>query len=347
MPPQKKKHRGDAVRVTRSATAGTNANANPDSASREVVSIRHPGVVPASVSWSADGSRIVSRCQGGTSGYLWDAVTGRRISKLGASLPRSVTGAHPCVSWSPNGARAIFWTSGNGVRVWGKTAGVCLSTLRGFASARVKSALWSPGGDFVSSVIGAGKELAVWDVTTGRRSPAFGCILGVGCVSWRPDGASVAFGSVDGHVCVVDAVTGWVFPLYGHSGVVNSVSWSPDCTRIASGSVDGSVCVLDAATGQCLSTLSGHSHAITPLSWSPDSTRIASGSWDTVRVWDAATGQCLSTLNGHSDLVHSISWAPDGTRIASGSWDKIIKVWDVSGFGARDKPHQSGGCCLF
>jgi hypothetical protein len=66
-------------------------------------------------------------------------------------------------------------------------------------------------------------------------------------VSWSPDGARLATGSLDGTAKVWDAAGGReLLTLKGHAGEV-IVSWSPDGARLATGSYDGTAKVWDAA----------------------------------------------------------------------------------------------------
>ena len=67
-------------------------------------------------------------------------------------------------------------------------------------------------------------------------------------VSFSPDGATLASGSLDGTVRLWAVATGEpIAPLEGHTDRVFSVSFSPDGATLASGSLDGTILLWDVA----------------------------------------------------------------------------------------------------
>ena len=148
---------------------------------------------------------------------------------------------------------------------------------------------------------------------------------GVPSVSFSPDGATLASGSLDGTVKLwnVEMETDIATPPGSRF-----TSFSPDGTTLASALGNGIV-LWNVATGRTIATLEGHTGLIT-VSFSPDGTTLASGSKDgTVKLWNVATGRTIATLEGHTDWVTSVSFAPDGKTLASGSGDGTVKLWNV------------------
>jgi WD40 repeat protein len=276
----------------------------------------------SSVSFSPDGSRIVSGSANGTV-RVWDSQTGNPIGN-----PMTEPSEVNSVSFSPNGSRIVSGSANGTVRVWNATSGELLTTLEGHI-ARVFSVSFSPNGSRIVSG-SADSTVRVWNSHTGNpigdpiRHDKF-----VSSVSFSPDGSRIVSGSWDDKVRVWDAVSGGLLKtLVGHTSYVFSVSFSPDGSRIVSGSGDKTVRVWNSHTGALIRTLTGHTDWVISVSFSPDGSHIVSGSADkTVRVWDVVSGGLLSTLVGHTDVVYSVSFSPEGSRIVSGSGDNTVQVW--------------------
>jgi WD40 repeat protein len=152
------------------------------------------------------------------------------------------------------------------------------------------------------------------------------------CVTWSPDGGSLAGGLDNKTVLLWEAASGYRRDcLVGHERLVYSVAWSPDGATLASGSNDNTVRLWDAASGNQLACLSGHGNGVGCVAWSPEGGALASGSWDkTVRLWDAASGNQRACLAGHELVVWSVAWSPDGGTLASGSADHTVWLWDAA-----------------
>lgn len=152
------------------------------------------------------------------------------------------------------------------------------------------------------------------------------------CVTFSPDGSTLASGSNDNTVKLWDASTGkTITTLQGHTGPVYTVSFSPDGTTLASASTDGTLKLWDLAAGKDTVTLPAHPGGARCATFSPDGTLLVSGGEDNVvRLWDIATGKHTVTLQGHSERVASVAFSPDGRTVASGSWDNTARIWDVA-----------------
>jgi WD40 repeat protein len=114
----------------------------------------------------------------------------------------------------------------------------------------------------------------------------------VRCVTYSPDGKTLAAASSDHRIKLWDVATDKEqATLKGHTewrGVI-AVAFNPDGKTLASGNQDG-----------------------------------------TIELWDVATGKEQATLEGHLQLVCSVAFSPDGKTLASGSADHTIKLWDVT-----------------
>ena len=148
--------------------------------------------------------------------------------------------------------------------------------------------------------------------------------------SFSPDGTTLASALGNGIVLWNVVTERTIATLEEHTGLI-AVSFSPDGTTLASGSKDGTVKLWNVATGQIIATLEGHADWATSVSFSPDGATLASGSGDgTVKLWNVATGQIIATLEGHTSWVTSVSFSPDGATVAFGSNNGTVKLWNVA-----------------
>lgn len=295
-----------------------------------------------SVSWSPDGTRIVSVGHEFTDSYqVWEAATGKTLFVA----PKQPQGKTFFATWSPNGRWiAVDYTFGVGL--WDAASGAVLAAYQNVVGASG----WSPDSTRLVSKI----DGVIWDAATGHSLVTWRQSDFISqCAVWSPDGARIASGGAQidvvhperppqNQVVIWEAATGQSLLVYrGHAQdqpylFVNQVAWSPDGTQIASASeASGVVQVWKAATGQTVLLYRGHTAQLTALAWSPDGKRIASASLDgTVQVWNPRSGECLFTYHGHNTAgsqgggaVSTMAWSPDGRVIASGDNHATIQIW--------------------
>ena len=175
--------------------------------------------------------------------------------------------------------------------------------------------------------------IKLWDVPdahevqqlTGHRGE-------VRCVTFAPDGRTLASASNDRSIMVWDRETGEMRrQITGHAGDVRSVVFLPNGKQLVSGSVDKTIRFWDPQSGSEQKRVETHRAAIQGLACSRDGKTLASASDDkTIELLSAETGELQRTLTGHTDGVAQAAFSPDGRRLASASWDKTIRIWDVA-----------------
>ena len=180
----------------------------------------------------------------------------------------------------------------------------------------------------------AGTDFVLAEVSPHQIASLAGHTDEVTSVSFSPDGATLASGSLDGRTILWDVESRGLIATLNGDGVT-SVSFSPDGALLASGSWDGRVTLWNVETREQIAPLSGHSDEVASVSFSPDGATLASGSQDgRVILWNLETREQIAPLSGHSDEVASVSFSPDGATLASGSLDRTVILWDV---GSRER----------
>ena len=152
------------------------------------------------------------------------------------------------------------------------------------------------------------------------------------CLSFSPDGKTLASASQDGTVKVWDVAAEQLQrTLKVHAAEVMHVAFSPDGATLAATGDDGMVKLWETATGREKGVLKGHAEDVFGVAFSPDGQILATcGCDDTVRLWNAKTLREEATLRGHRGDVQALAFAPDGKTLASGGSDEKVKLWDVA-----------------
>jgi WD40 repeat protein len=243
-----------------------------------------------SVAFSPDGQHIVSGAYGKPYIRLWDAQTGRQVS-------RKFHGHTWCVcsvAFSPDGRRIASGSGDMTIRIWDTQLGKLLvGPIKGHTSC-IRSVVFSPNGTSIASG-GYDHTVRVWDATTGAliAGPFLGHSGFVIAVAFSPQGRWIASGSWDHDIRIWDteAKTGASSisrRFTGPADKVYSVAFSPD--------------------GQWLASCG------------------RSGSGGGVRIWNLESGQIVATLSSRWAL-YSMAISPKGDCIASAGVDHEVFIW--------------------
>src|SRR5262249_24511735 len=139
----------------------------------------------------------------------------------------------------------------------------------------------SPDGTRLACVLPADKWkwVRVFDATSGKEMfICKGHSNNINTLSFSPDGARLASGSVDKTARVWDAATGKLLATCeGHASTVESATFSPDGARLVTASADATVWQWNARTGQPVALpYGGHTGQLFSAVYSPDGQYVAS-----------------------------------------------------------------------
>jgi len=148
------------------------------------------------------------------------------------------------------------------------------------------------------------------------------------CLSFTPDGKTLASSSRDDTVRFWDVATGkFLRHLVHHTDDVYGVCYSPDGRLLATASSDKRVCLWDADSLKLLKTYDKHEGIVRWVTFSPDGKTLASCGTDlTVRIWDIETGRQKYVLRGHKSRTQCVEFSADGKFVAS--CGDGVRLWD-------------------
>jgi WD40 repeat protein len=243
------------------------------------------------------------------------------------------SGGVPDVAYSPDGRLIASMGIRQEVKIWDANSGELLRTLIGEDEFDASLA-FSPDGKILAGAYIT--QVVLWDTASGETitklsgqplDNAAGYNLGVGKISFSPDGKYLATANMDGLPTIWDIETSSKV-LSLETGMLPSkaIAYSPVGGLLATGGDEGIVQVWDAKRRAELSTLNlgGIIHSI---SFSLDGKYLAAASEDgNIKVWDTGTGEIISNPPRQSGM-YDIAFLADG-RYATAGQDGTIRVWN-------------------
>jgi WD40 repeat protein len=242
-------------------------------------------------------------------------------------------GGVPGVAYSPDGRWIASMGAQQEVKLWDASSGELVRIFLG-ADEFSSSVAFSLDGNTLAAAFVT--QVILWDTTSGEKiatlsgesvGTTIGYNLGVGQISFSPDGKYLATANMDGTPTIWDLDTyRKVMSLVAETLPPKGIEYSPNGRFLATGGDEGIVRVWDAKQGTELLTLNlgGIIHRV---SFSPDGAYLAAASEDgSIKVWDAVTGEIVSTPSRQSGM-YDVAFLADG-RLATAGQDGTTRVWD-------------------
>jgi len=307
--------------------------------------IRHYGL-PENVMHvflSADAKTMVLGDYQGTI-RTWDALAGKSIKewKIGQNQNPAFGGFVGLASLaiSPDGKTVAVRTYDQSIRLYDSASGRELKTMAEVPVANANGAVgvvlvnygapgpmvFSPDGSVLAALsnggqqfigraraMGANSQIQLWDVATAKplRKIDPGT-RGVACMSFAPDGRSVASGNYDGTVSLWEVTSGKERLNFkgGPQGGISVITYSPDGRTLLVSGTDNLVHLFSASSGKEMSHVQGHDGGVVALALAADNRTLISGGVDTTAlVYDLSTmtrAEKLQPVDMDADRVEAL-----------------------------------------
>jgi formylglycine-generating enzyme required for sulfatase activity/WD40 repeat protein len=304
------------------------------------------------VGFSADGRRLVSAIWGKAAGFkVWDTATGQVIQERTESATlANASAVSPDGQTVAVGGRLAGIDPGGPantavVRLWDCPSGrerVIWRLQR--PSCNVMALCFAPGRRVLAVTYHDGTRFCCTDLLDIETGKIQGTLSShedlVFAVSFAPDGAMLATGSIDGTVKLWDVTTGRERKTLAIGQPVKAVAFAPDGRTLAVGTwrytgpddQAWSASLWDVAGGTRLAWELRPGCGIDALAYAPDGHTLAVGGADNVvRLCEPEPCAEWVALPGHQPQESwAVAFTPDGRTLASAGDDHAVRLWDLA-----------------
>ena len=274
------------------------------------------------VAYSPDGSKIATVF--GTSKIaIWDAATGRAITRLAGHGNQNITG----IVFSPNGRQLASWVwDDSTIKMWDTTSG---ALIRSISQVNVNAVSFSPDGNRIAGAYSKtdnSNGIKIWNTANGSEVRTLsGHTDYIWSVRYSPDGRQILTASTDNSIRIWNSENGQTLRIINGEAAFGNAVYSPDGRRIVAYVYDinsgysVATYIFNTETGKELITISGRVGK--NLVYSPDGKQLLINTWDNndnglIKIFDPDTGRELRSFNNGD---RAVAFSPDGRRILTDS----------------------------
>lgn len=243
---------------------------------------------PSCLVLSPDGRMIVVGTGRGTLHFI-NAHTGQMMR----ALVSSCDGVSSCV-FVKDGSLATTSFDGK-IEMWDVTNGCRTALVSGHNNAITGSDLSVD--QIHLATVSLDSTLKVWSSSKGEHVASLSSCCPMNCVSFDPEGHTLAAGCWNGQVTVWNWLQNkTVATLLGHSHSIHSLSFS-STSLLCSGSVSGEVRVWSVSSSSCVGCFQAHSGSTEALTFVDNGARLLTAGADhMLQLWSGGLGRSVITL---------------------------------------------------
>ncbi len=239
------------------------------------------------------------------------------------------------VVYHPDGTCLASGCQDGSVRVWDLATGSARTAAKGHTG-EVTSIDWSSDGSLIASA-GRDRKVRLWSAD-GQELHTFPPLEAeVLCVSFHPDGKTLAASADDGHIVLWDVPDRKLIEVLEgyHLRAVPAIAFSPDGMVFASAGIDGNIRIWNSGTRRPIGMILGVRRPVVHLTWFDSGRSLGSSGFDGfVRIWKLPQREQERAI--YHGVVQCTGHAVrrDGKLLASAGKDQKIRLWD----------RESGSC---